>query len=200
MKIYTKTGDDGYTSLFAGGRVSKAHSRVEAYGTVDELNSVIGVARTCSPQAEVDQALLGVQNTLFHLGADLATPLDAKSSWVVRLTDEHVTALEHDIDAMTERLPALKQFILPGGSAAAAQIHVARTVCRRAERLTVALSDAEPVNAAAIVYLNRLSDWLFTLARLEARSRRPASQPASSTAATRSQMTSMARSMVSLCV
>lgn len=167
MKIYTKTGDDGYTSLFAGGRVSKAHLRVEAYGTVDELNSVIGVARTCGPHAEVDQALTGVQSTLFHLGADLATPLDAQPAWVVRTTESHVTALERDIDAMTERLPALTQFILPGGTAAAAQIHVARTVCRRAERLTVALSDVEPVNAAAVIYLNRLSDWLFTLARLE---------------------------------
>jgi cob(I)alamin adenosyltransferase len=167
MKIYTRTGDDGTTGLFAGGRVKKTHLRVEAYGTVDELNSVLGLARALGPTRSVDADLEQVQNTLFHLGADLATPLEADAAWVVRVTGEQVAWLESSIDQMTERLPALKNFVLPGGTPAAAQIHVGRTVCRRAERLAVALSEAESVNPQALVYLNRLSDWLFTLARFE---------------------------------
>jgi cob(I)alamin adenosyltransferase len=167
MKIYTRTGDDGTTSLFAGGRVSKTHLRVEAYGTVDELNSHIGLARTQRPSAAVDVYLETTQRTLFHLGADLATPLDAQAKWVVRVTEAQAAWLEQTIDEMTAQLPELRSFILPGGTTAAAQIHVARTVCRRAERLTVALAEAEAINAQAVVYLNRLSDWLFTLARFE---------------------------------
>jgi len=167
MKIYTRTGDDGTTGLFAGGRVKKTHLRVEAYGTVDELNSILGLARALKPTAAVDSDLEHVQNALFHLGADLSTSLDANAAWVVRVTPEQVAWLESSIDAMTAQLPELKNFVLPGGTPAAAQIHVGRTVCRRAERLTVALSEEDPINAQALVYLNRLSDWLFTLARYE---------------------------------
>jgi cob(I)alamin adenosyltransferase len=167
MKIYTKTGDTGTTSLFSGGRVSKADLRVETYGTVDELNAVLGVARVHQPTAQTNEYLERVQNQLFHLGADLATPLDAKSEWVVRMDAGTVAWLETTIDEMTTRLPPLKNFILPGGTAAAAQIHVARTVCRRAERLAVSLSAHEELGEHVLVYLNRLSDWLFTLARWE---------------------------------
>ena len=167
MKIYTRTGDDGTTGLFAGGRVSKTHLRVEAYGTVDELNSHIGLARAHEPTPETDAYLETVQRALFHLGADLATPLDAKADWITRVTGDQVTWLEQTIDAMTARLPELKSFILPGGTLAAAQIHIARTVCLRAERLTVGLGETEPLNPQAVIYLNRLSDWLFTLARFE---------------------------------
>jgi cob(I)alamin adenosyltransferase len=169
MKIYTKTGDDGTTSLFSGGRVKKDHLRVEAYGTVDELNSVIGVARAHQPHAQTDAWLDRVQNQLFHMGADLATPLDAKAEWVVRVDGEMVAWLEATIDTMTEQLPELKYFVLPGGTLAAAQLHVARTVCRRAERLVVALKEQEAVGDFVLVYLNRLSDFLFTLARWENR-------------------------------
>lgn len=165
MKIYTRTGDDGTTSLFSGGRVRKDHLRVEAYGTVDELNSVLGVARTLQPQGELATWLEQIQNQLFHLGSDLATPLDAKADWVVRVEESAVQWLESSIDAMTEQLPALKTFILPGGTPIAAYLHVARTVCRRAERLTVALAEHEDLGPWTLQYLNRLSDWLFTAAR-----------------------------------
>ncbi|HEX2621184.1 MAG TPA: cob(I)yrinic acid a,c-diamide adenosyltransferase [Phototrophicaceae bacterium] len=167
MKIYTKTGDTGTTSLFSGGRVPKTHLRVEAYGTVDELNSVIGVARALGTSDQTNIRLEQVQNQLFHLGADLATPLDAKAEWVVRVDTATIDWLENGIDQMTAELPSLKQFILPGGTPAAAQLHVARTVCRRAERLVVALMDEEKIGEHPLVYLNRLSDWLFTLARWE---------------------------------
>ena len=167
MKIYTKTGDDGTTSLFSGGRVPKTHLRVEAYGTVDELNSVLGLARAHQPSVQTDDWLAQVQRQLFHLGADLATPLDAKSEWVVRMDADTVRWLEERIDEMTAALPPLTHFILPGGSLVAAQLHVARTVCRRAERLVVALQAHEPVGDHVLVYLNRLSDFLFTLARYE---------------------------------
>ncbi|MEO8606870.1 MAG: cob(I)yrinic acid a,c-diamide adenosyltransferase [Chloroflexota bacterium] len=167
MKIYTKTGDDGTTSLFSGGRVSKTHLRVEAYGTVDELNSVLGVVRAQGPQAQTDTWLAQIQRQLFNLGADLATPLDSKSDWVVRMDADTVLWLENLIDEMTGQLPELKHFILPGGSPAAAQLHVARTVCRRAERIVVALQEQKPVGEQVMNYLNRLSDFLFTLARWE---------------------------------
>ncbi len=167
MKIYTKTGDDGTTSLFSGGRVPKTHLRVEAYGTVDELNSVIGVARAHQPHPQTDEWLAQVQRQLFNLGADLATPLDAKADWITRMDADTVTWLETAIDQMTAELPALTSFILPGGSLAAAQLHVARTVCRRAERIVVALQSHEPLGDHVLLYLNRLSDFLFTLARWE---------------------------------
>lgn len=167
MKIYTRTGDDGTTALFSGGRVHKTNLRVESYGTVDELNSIIGVARTMQPSAATDEQLETVQNQLFRLGADLATPLDAKADFVVRMDADTVKWLEDGIDRMTAELPELRQFILPGGTPVAAQIHVARTVCRRAERLVSALAQEEAVGEHVTPYMNRLSDWLFTLARWE---------------------------------
>lgn len=167
MKIYTRTGDDGSTALFAGGRVSKHHLRVECYGTVDELNSALGLARALQPLAPTDGRLHTVQRQLFNLGADLATPLDAPTNYVVRVPAEDVAWLEAEIDAMTAELPELRAFILPGGTPAAAQIHVARTICRRAERLATALAEHEALNPQAVPYLNRLSDFLFTLARWE---------------------------------
>lgn len=167
MKIYTKTGDDGTTSLFSGGRVPKTHLRVEAYGTVDELNSLLGLARAHQPHSQTDSWLMQVQNQLLHLGADLATPLDAKAEWVVRIDATMIAWLEATIDRMTAELPDLKQFILPGGAPAAAALHVARTICRRAERLVVALQEQETLGDYVLVYLNRLSDFLFTLARWE---------------------------------
>lgn len=166
MKIYTKTGDAGETNLFAGGRVSKHHIRVEAYGTVDELNSVIGLARSePTLPTQADRWLERIQNELFVVGADLATPLEAKADWLVRVTPEAPTWLEEAIDAMEADLPPLTNFILPGGSRPAAVLHVARTVCRRAERLCVQLSLLEATNEAVIPYLNRLSDFLFVLSR-----------------------------------
>jgi len=165
MKIYTKTGDQGTTALFHGGRVTKSHPRVEAYGTVDELNSALGVVRAF--EAHSDEWLHRIQVELFALGADLATPLDAEASWVVRVSAEAVVWLEESIDEMSATLPLLQNFIVPGGCLVAAHLHVARTICRRAERLTVALSEAEQINPQAIIYLNRLSDFLFTLARYE---------------------------------
>ncbi|RMF78742.1 MAG: cob(I)yrinic acid a,c-diamide adenosyltransferase [Chloroflexi bacterium] len=167
MKIYTKTGDDGTTSLFAGGRVPKTHLRVECYGTVDELNSVIGVARSMNPSGLADEWLTHLQHDLFNLGADLATPRDAKAEWVVRIDATHIAWLEETIDRMDTDLPTLKAFILPGGTPAAAHIHVARTVCRRAERRAILLAEQEHIGEHIIPYLNRLSDFLFTLARWE---------------------------------
>jgi cob(I)alamin adenosyltransferase len=167
MKIYTKTGDDGTTSLFSGGRVSKAHLRVEAYGTIDELNSVLGAARAYNLSGKTMEWLEKVQTQLFHLGADLATPLDAKADWVVRMDAETIEWLETTIDHMAADLTPLKNFILPGGTPAAAHIHIARTICRRAERLAVTLAEQEAIGEHVLKYLNRLSDWLFTLARWE---------------------------------
>jgi len=167
MKIYTKTGDDGTTSLFSGGRVAKHHLRVESYGTVDELNSYLGLARASQPTETTGELLEIIQNHLFRLGADLATPMDAKAEWLVRITEEEVKWLEEQIDTLSDGLPDLKNFILPGGVIIAAHLHVSRTICRRAERLVVALAENEAINDASRVYLNRLSDFLFTLARYE---------------------------------
>jgi cob(I)alamin adenosyltransferase len=167
MKIYTRTGDDGTTSLFSGGRVPKYHLRVESYGTVDELNSVLGVARAYQPSDQTDSYLARIQHQLFNLGADLATPLDAQSRHIVRMDAETVQWLEAEIDRLTADLPPLAYFILPGGSLVGAQLHVARTVCRRAERLVTAMNQHEAVGNYVLPYLNRLSDFLFTLARWE---------------------------------
>ncbi len=167
MKIYTKTGDDGTTTLFAGGRVPKHHLRVEAYGTIDELNSLLGVVRAAGPSQQTDAWLETAQNQLFHLGADLATPRSAKSSWVTRISKAEIDWLEASIDHMTEQLPPLRNFVLPGGSPAAAQLQVARAVCRRAERVMTALDESAEIGCAALAYVNRLSDWLFMLARYE---------------------------------
>ncbi len=164
MKIYTRTGDQGETSLFAGGRISKAAARLHAYGTVDELNAILGLALAAGVGG-LAEAVQRVQRDLFALGADLATPLDARSEWVVRVEPELAERLEREIDAWQAQLPELRNFILPGGTLGAAFLHQARTVCRRAERWTVSLGEMEPVNSHAVVYLNRLSDWLFVAAR-----------------------------------
>lgn len=165
--IYTRTGDDGQTSLFAGGRTSKSTSRLHAYGTIDELNSLLGLALAhgLSPQL-VDKVNL-IQNELFIVGADLATPLDAEAAWITRVDEQQITRLEREIDDMDEKLPALKNFILPGGTVGAATLHIARTACRRAERWIVGLSTEENINMSALHYINRLSDWLFMAARYE---------------------------------
>jgi cob(I)alamin adenosyltransferase len=165
MKIYTKTGDSGETSLFTGGRVRKSDIRVEAYGTVDELNSVLGLVRAHGVPEPAETWLETVQNDLFALGADLSTPLDSTASWLVRMEAPAVERLESWIDQMDTELPPLKNFVLPGGTPAAATLHIARTVCRRAERITVQLAEEQPINNIGLVYLNRLSDMLFTLAR-----------------------------------
>lgn len=166
MKIYTKTGDKGETGLFGGGRVSKSHLRICAYGDVDELNSFVGLVRAANADAAVDSFLKTVQNELFDLGAVLATPdvskLKGKGSFV---GNRDIEALEKEIDRMEEALTPLVTFILPGGAEAAARAHVARTVCRRAERSVVALAEKEDVGSEIVVYLNRLSDYLFVLAR-----------------------------------
>ncbi len=164
-RIYTKTGDGGETALGSGKRVPKDDPRIDAYGTVDETNSVIGVARLHAA-ADLDVMLARIQNDLFDLGADLAVPEEEGQTFErLTVTDAQVSRLEQEIDAMNGRLLPLRSFVLPGGSAAAAHLHVARTVCRRAERLTVGLARLEKVNPAAIRYLNRLSDFLFVAAR-----------------------------------
>ena len=165
-KIYTRTGDRGETGLFAGGRVRKDHPRVEAYGAVDELNAHLGLARSVGSDSEIDGLLARVQSELFQLGADLATPLEASPKWIVRISEDAVTALEHEIDRFETELEPLRNFIVPGGSPAGAALHIARTVCRRAERRLVRLTEDTAVNDVAIRYVNRLSDWLFDLARL----------------------------------
>ncbi|KAB2965590.1 MAG: cob(I)yrinic acid a,c-diamide adenosyltransferase [Thermoanaerobaculia bacterium] len=166
-RIYTRTGDDGTTGLGFGGRVPKDHLRIECYGTVDELNSTLGVVRGVPVAAELDADLARIQNELFHLGSDLCVPEAEKERHPVpRIEERHVAALEVLIDRWNEELPALANFVLPGGTAAAAHLHVARTVCRRAERLLVALAREESVGAWTLPYLNRLSDALFVLARV----------------------------------
>jgi len=166
MKIYTKTGDEGTTGLFGGARVSKSSPRIAAYGDIDELNAVLGVVIAHSQQSIVQSTLRQVQNHLFILGAQLASPnVDPK---IERVTSAHIDFLERQIDVMTESLPPLTHFILPGGSKTAAHLHLARTVCRRAERNTVHLSQipGEPVDPWVMMYINRLSDFLFVFSRL----------------------------------
>jgi cob(I)alamin adenosyltransferase len=165
MKIYTKTGDKGDTSLFGGQRVPKDALRIEAYGTVDELNSVLGIARADNADTEIDEILAGVQDQLFDLGADLATPRSADKKPIKRIESRDTQHLEKVIDELEPTLKPLRSFILPGGSPLAARIHFARTVCRRAERAVVRLSRNEDIGEAVMIYLNRLSDMLFVLAR-----------------------------------
>lgn len=165
MKIYTKTGDRGDTGLFGGPRVRKDDPRIEAYGTVDELNAVLGLAR-CEPLDEpLDSLLASIQNELFELGAELATP-DPQRLGTHTIAAAHIARLEAAIDQYEARLEPLKAFILPGGTRSAALLHLARTVCRRAERRLVTLADREAISADLMIYLNRLSDLLFVLARL----------------------------------
>ncbi len=166
MKIYTRTGDEGQTSLFAGGRVSKGHLRLHAYGTIDELNAILGHAASAGVGGSVGAPLTRVQAELFTVGADLATPLDAQPKWLVRVSDAMTARLEAEIDTWQAALPELRNFILPGGTPGGASLHQARTVCRRAERWMVMLREQEPINAEALRYVNRLSDWLFVAARM----------------------------------
>lgn len=168
-KIYTKTGDAGETALGNGARVAKHAMRVTAYGTSDELNAFVGVARQHS-SGDLDTQLAAIQNDLFDLGADLCLPdmeRDAEAEYPpLRMVADQVSRLEAEIDAMNARLEPLRSFILPGGSALAASLHVCRTVARRAERLAVELATMEAVNPNAVKYLNRLSDWFFVAARI----------------------------------
>lgn len=168
-KIYTKTGDAGETSLGNGARVAKHSMRVSAYGTVDETNATLGLARLHAT-GEMDAALARISNDLFDLGADLCTPdmfNDAKAEYPpLRMIAGQVERLEQEIDVMNARLEPLRSFILPGGSPLAAQMHLCRTVCRRAERLVVELATMEEVNPEAVKYLNRLSDWFFVAGRI----------------------------------
>jgi len=167
VKIYTKTGDDGTTGLFGGGRVKKASGRVSAYGTVDELNATLGVARAQKLDAFTDSILADVQVELFTLGAELACVPGKEAKLSMRLLeDADAEKLERAIDKGEEGLPPLTNFVLPGGTQGAAALHVSRTVCRRAEREVLALEDA-PARGTIVVYLNRLSDLLFVLARRE---------------------------------
>ena len=160
-KIYTRTGDDGTTGLGDGNRVNKDSLRVEAYGTVDELNSAIGTVLAFEVTDDIRECLLGVQHQLFDLGGELCIPGESM------IDDEDVDRLEAQLDGFNEDLPMLKEFILPGGSQAAAHCHLARTICRRAERRVISLAREEEVNEEPIRYLNRLSDLLFAMARYE---------------------------------
>lgn len=167
MKIYTKTGDGGETGLFGGGRVRKCDARVEAYGEVDEACAALGVARAALADDPLAAELARLQDELFCVGAELATPHDAKAHGAVPPVEPRwATRLEEGMDRMDAELPALRQFVLPGGTPAAAALHLARAVCRRAERRVVALAGEAAVDPAVLVYLNRLSDWLFVAARL----------------------------------
>lgn len=168
-KIYTRTGDDGSTGLVDGSRLSKDSARVCAYGDVDETNSAIGVARTHLANLALDKVLARIQNELFDLGADLATPLpkdgQQDAEYALRIIDSQVAQLEADLDQLNEDMEPLTSFVLPGGSAPAAALHLARTVARRAERSMVTLAENSAVNPAALAYINRLSDFLFVAAR-----------------------------------
>ena len=169
MKIYTKTGDTGQTGLFGGGRVPKDDIRVEAYGDVDELNAVLGVARSVEMMPRIDEVLVPIQRDLFAIGALLATPNRDKMAQHLqkaRIDDGRIAELERAIDEGEAELEPLMAFIIPGGTPKAAALHVARTVCRRAERHVVRLQREVELPAVAIIYLNRLSDLLFTLARV----------------------------------
>jgi len=169
MKIYTRTGDKGGTALFGGGRVGKDHPRVEAYGDVDELNAALGMARAVELMPRIDEVIVPIQRDLFAIGALLATPDHGKMREQLikaRIDDARIAELEHAIDACESELDPLRSFIIPGGTPKAAALHVARTVCRRAERRVVHLSSEIELPSLVIVYLNRLSDLLFMLARV----------------------------------
>ena len=165
MKIYTKTGDKGLTSLIGGTRVPKHHLRIESYGTVDELNSYIGLIRDQDITVRDKDILKHIQDRLFTIGASLAADPGKSKMVIPDLHDEDIELLEREMDIIDEQLPPLKHFILPGGSNAISFCHIARCVCRRAERITVHLAEESPVDEKVNIYLNRLSDYLFTLAR-----------------------------------
>ena len=167
-KIYTKKGDDGKTELGDGNRIEKFSTRVEAYGTVDEVNSVIGTVTCLSINTELKTALERIQNDLFDLGADLCLPESENETLAykpLRVRKEQVSRLESEIDAMNKSIEPIKSFVLPGGTEIAANFHLCRTVCRRAERRVVKLMETEQINQEALIYLNRLSDWFFVAAR-----------------------------------
>jgi cob(I)alamin adenosyltransferase len=169
VKIYTRTGDQGDTGLFGGGRVAKDHPRVEAYGDVDELNAALGMARSVEMMPRIDEVLVPVQRDLFAIGALLATPDRDKMRQHLekaQVDEERIAELERAIDAGDDELSPLRAFIVPGGTPKAAALHVARTVCRRAERRVVHLRESEEIPELVVIYLNRLSDLLFTLARV----------------------------------
>ena len=163
-KVYTKTGDEGLTSLISGVRVSKSSPRVEAYGDVDELNAVLGITRNNVRDDELGAVLVEIQNDLFIIGSDLASPPDVE---VPRISEKRVKELESLIDKLLQELEPLKEFILPSGSAGGAYLHFSRTVSRRAERRIVSLMEEEEVNRNTLIYMNRLSDLLFVMARVE---------------------------------
>lgn len=165
MRIYTKTGDKGETSLLGGKRVPKNDLRIETYGTVDELNSLLGVIRAMRISKKLDSILRKIQEDIFVLGADLASPEEKKASVPPRIGENQIADLEKVIDELEPKLPPLRNFIFPGGTPPAAYLHLARAVCRRAERCAISLKRAEPISPSIIVYLNRLSDLLFILAR-----------------------------------
>ncbi|MGH8529857.1 MAG: cob(I)yrinic acid a,c-diamide adenosyltransferase [Nevskiales bacterium] len=168
MKIYTRGGDGGSTQLLSVGRVAKDHPRLAAYGEIDELNSLLGVARAVGLAAPLPEWLLALQQQLFVLGSEIAVPKpEAINMSIPRVIAEQVTALEKQIDELDTKLPRLKNFILPGGTPGAAQLHLARCVCRRAERSLQSLHQAESLRAEVLAYINRLSDLLFTMARYE---------------------------------
>ena len=165
MKIYTKTGDNGTTALYGGKRLSKGDLKIEAYGTVDELNSFIGLTATFLEEKEYHDLLIDIQSRLFDIGTHLTAETGKKNLILPEISETKITLLEEYIDKMNEQLPELKFFILPGGNQAAATAHIARTVCRRAERCVVRLAEHDEVQPILIQYLNRLSDFLFVLAR-----------------------------------
>ena len=165
MKIYTKSGDSGKTSLLGGRRVLKSHLRVDAIGTVDELNAYIGLVRDLEVDSQRKELLGRIQERLFSIGSCLATPGDKTERFPLDLRDEDISRLEDAIDEMDAALPPMKSFILPGGHPRVSTCHIARSVCRRAERIVVALSEEEAVSGLVMKYLNRLSDYLFVLAR-----------------------------------
>ena len=169
-RIYTRTGDDGTTALGSGDRVPKTHPRIVAYGSVDELNSLVGVALASGPADRLRGPLAAIQNELFHAGADLCIPEAEKARHPgPRIEQRHITALETLMDDLSADLPPLENFILPGGTSSAAHLHVARSVCRRAERDVLLLAAVEPVGQFVVHYLNRLSDALFVMARYQNR-------------------------------
>ena len=165
VKIYTRTGDGGETGLVGGTRVSKDSLRVQAYGDVDELNSILGIVRSFLSDAELDKLLREIQRDLFVVGSDLAAPLRAQSK-IPRISDTRISELEKEIDALEEELPPLQTFILPSGTQPGSLLHFARTVARRAERAIVTLRSSETINAQLVPYMNRLSDLLFVIARV----------------------------------
>ena len=165
MRIYTKHGDKGETGLFGGKRVSKDSPRIEVIGSVDELNAMIGLARSCSKERIIVGILKIIQDDLFILGADMAAPEDQISKLPLRISLERVSYLEDTIDSIEKKIPRLTHFILPGGGITSSTLHVARAICRRVERLTVMLSKMEKINLTSIIYLNRLSDLIFVLSR-----------------------------------